>query len=176
MCSLTIQRASKSIAKTAGSLDGQLFVVKHLLILREQVSPGPAAGCSRAAGYALREGRLTPSSTAVRLRDRCLAPPPAVMCACPAGVSLTPVSPAGGPVLRPSLISFSLVPPDCPLRHRLCRDVQGAGLLAHDCKWASLLQHAGNRSRPLPAPSDGGGRAKPSSRHGPIAMPHWTDA
>lgn len=34
---MSIQRASKSIAKKAGSLDGQLFVVKHLLILREQV-------------------------------------------------------------------------------------------------------------------------------------------
>ncbi|GAQ88312.1 oligomeric Golgi complex component 3 [Klebsormidium nitens] len=39
LCSMSIQRASKSIAKKAGSLDGQLFVVKHLLILREQIAP-----------------------------------------------------------------------------------------------------------------------------------------
>jgi hypothetical protein len=33
------QNASKSIAKKSGHMDGQLFLIKHLLILREQIAP-----------------------------------------------------------------------------------------------------------------------------------------
>jgi len=38
-CSTSIQNASKSIAKKSGQMDGQLFLIKHLLILREQIAP-----------------------------------------------------------------------------------------------------------------------------------------
>ncbi|KAJ1700483.1 hypothetical protein LUZ63_000262 [Rhynchospora breviuscula] len=38
-CSISIQNASKSIAKKSGQMDGQLFLIKHLLILREQIAP-----------------------------------------------------------------------------------------------------------------------------------------
>ncbi|XP_048227869.1 conserved oligomeric Golgi complex subunit 3 isoform X1 [Ricinus communis] len=38
-CSLSIQKASKLIAKRATAMDGQLFLIKHLLILREQIAP-----------------------------------------------------------------------------------------------------------------------------------------
>lgn len=39
VCSTSIQRASKLIAKKASPMDGQLFLIKHLLILREQIAP-----------------------------------------------------------------------------------------------------------------------------------------
>ncbi|KAI5674145.1 hypothetical protein M9H77_14509 [Catharanthus roseus] len=39
VCSLSIQKASKLIAKRSSSMDGQLFLIKHLLILREQIAP-----------------------------------------------------------------------------------------------------------------------------------------
>lgn len=39
MCSSSIQRASKLIAKKSSFMDAQLFLIKHLLILREQISP-----------------------------------------------------------------------------------------------------------------------------------------
>ncbi|XP_072997386.1 conserved oligomeric Golgi complex subunit 3 [Typha latifolia] len=38
-CSISIQSASKSIAKRSTPMDGQLFFIKHLLILREQIAP-----------------------------------------------------------------------------------------------------------------------------------------
>ncbi|KAJ3677133.1 hypothetical protein LUZ60_002857 [Juncus effusus] len=38
-CSISIQNASKSIAKKASQMDGQLFLIRHLLILREQIAP-----------------------------------------------------------------------------------------------------------------------------------------
>ncbi|XP_027176832.1 conserved oligomeric Golgi complex subunit 3 [Coffea eugenioides] len=38
-CSVSIQKASKLIAKRSSSMDGQLFLIKHLLILREQIAP-----------------------------------------------------------------------------------------------------------------------------------------
>ncbi|KAF3665115.1 hypothetical protein FXO37_11170 [Capsicum annuum] len=38
-CSLSIQKASKLIGKRASSMDAQLFLIKHLLILREQIAP-----------------------------------------------------------------------------------------------------------------------------------------
>ncbi|CAL9095340.1 unnamed protein product [Musa textilis] len=38
-CSISIQNASKSISKRSSPMDGQLFLVKHLLILREQIAP-----------------------------------------------------------------------------------------------------------------------------------------
>ncbi|KAG1366679.1 putative conserved oligomeric Golgi complex subunit 3 [Cocos nucifera] len=38
-CSISIQNASKSIAKRSTPTDGQLFLIKHLLILREQIAP-----------------------------------------------------------------------------------------------------------------------------------------
>ncbi|XP_020092149.1 conserved oligomeric Golgi complex subunit 3-like isoform X5 [Ananas comosus] len=38
-CSISIQNASKSIAKRSMPMDGQLFVIKHLLLLREQIAP-----------------------------------------------------------------------------------------------------------------------------------------
>nr|XP_029124233.1 conserved oligomeric Golgi complex subunit 3 isoform X2 [Elaeis guineensis] len=38
-CSISIQNASKSIAKRSTPMDGQLFLIKHLLILREQIAP-----------------------------------------------------------------------------------------------------------------------------------------
>ncbi|KAL3825492.1 hypothetical protein ACJIZ3_021521 [Penstemon smallii] len=38
-CSISIQKASKQIAKRSSVMDGQLFLIKHLLILREQIAP-----------------------------------------------------------------------------------------------------------------------------------------
>ncbi|OWM74342.1 hypothetical protein CDL15_Pgr013246 [Punica granatum] len=38
-CSGSIQKASKQIAKRSSPMDGQLFLIKHLLILREQIAP-----------------------------------------------------------------------------------------------------------------------------------------
>lgn len=38
MCSTSIQRASKLIEKRSSQMDGQLFLIKHLLILREQIA------------------------------------------------------------------------------------------------------------------------------------------
>ncbi|XP_022750025.1 conserved oligomeric Golgi complex subunit 3-like isoform X3 [Durio zibethinus] len=39
VCSVSIQKASKLIAKRSTQMDGQLFLIKHLLILREQIAP-----------------------------------------------------------------------------------------------------------------------------------------
>ncbi|PWS21999.1 hypothetical protein DKP78_20665, partial [Enterococcus faecium] len=39
VCSTSLQNASKVIAKKATAMDGQLFLIKHLLILREQIAP-----------------------------------------------------------------------------------------------------------------------------------------
>ncbi|KAG8087478.1 hypothetical protein GUJ93_ZPchr0010g8048 [Zizania palustris] len=39
VCSTSLQNASKVIGKKATSMDGQLFLIKHLLILREQIAP-----------------------------------------------------------------------------------------------------------------------------------------
>lgn len=39
VCSESIQKASKLIAKRSSPTDGQLFLIKHLLILREQIAP-----------------------------------------------------------------------------------------------------------------------------------------
>ncbi|XP_047330170.1 conserved oligomeric Golgi complex subunit 3 isoform X2 [Impatiens glandulifera] len=39
VCSLSIQKASKQVAKRSSPMDGQLFLIKHLLILREQIAP-----------------------------------------------------------------------------------------------------------------------------------------
>ncbi|CAI9302188.1 unnamed protein product [Lactuca saligna] len=39
VCSLSIQKASKLVAKRSSQMDGQLFLIKHLLILREQIAP-----------------------------------------------------------------------------------------------------------------------------------------
>ncbi|KAL5572282.1 hypothetical protein UlMin_021879 [Ulmus minor] len=39
VCSSSIQKASKLIAKRSSPMDGQLFLIKHLLILREQIAP-----------------------------------------------------------------------------------------------------------------------------------------
>ncbi|CAL5328750.1 unnamed protein product [Camellia sinensis] len=39
VCSDSIQKASRLIAKSASPMDGQLFLIKHLLILREQIAP-----------------------------------------------------------------------------------------------------------------------------------------
>ncbi|XP_048543098.1 LOW QUALITY PROTEIN: conserved oligomeric Golgi complex subunit 3-like [Triticum urartu] len=39
VCSASLQSASKVIAKRATPMDGQLFLIKHLLILREQIAP-----------------------------------------------------------------------------------------------------------------------------------------
>ncbi|PON66074.1 Conserved oligomeric Golgi complex, subunit [Parasponia andersonii] len=38
-CSESIQKASKLITKRSSLMDGQLFLIKHLLILREQIAP-----------------------------------------------------------------------------------------------------------------------------------------
>ena len=38
-CMQSLSRASASISKTSSPLDGQLFEIKHLLILREQMAP-----------------------------------------------------------------------------------------------------------------------------------------
>ncbi|MFS7996456.1 putative oligomeric Golgi complex, subunit 3, cullin repeat-like-containing domain superfamily [Helianthus anomalus] len=38
-CSLSIQKASKLVANRSSQMDGQLFLIKHLLILREQIAP-----------------------------------------------------------------------------------------------------------------------------------------
>ncbi|KAM6583691.1 hypothetical protein CsatB_010693 [Cannabis sativa] len=38
-CSESIQKASKLITKRSSPMDGQLFLIKHLLILREQIAP-----------------------------------------------------------------------------------------------------------------------------------------
>ncbi|KAG8373876.1 hypothetical protein BUALT_Bualt11G0070900 [Buddleja alternifolia] len=39
VCSLSIQKASKQIIKKSSTMDGQLFLIKYLLILREQIAP-----------------------------------------------------------------------------------------------------------------------------------------
>ncbi|XP_017616734.1 conserved oligomeric Golgi complex subunit 3-like [Gossypium arboreum] len=39
VCSVSIQKASKLVAKRSTPMDGQLFLIKHLLILREQIAP-----------------------------------------------------------------------------------------------------------------------------------------
>ncbi|PRQ47109.1 putative oligomeric Golgi complex, subunit 3 protein [Rosa chinensis] len=39
VCSISIQKASKLIAKRSSPMDGQLFLIKHLLILREKIAP-----------------------------------------------------------------------------------------------------------------------------------------
>ncbi|XP_074280825.1 conserved oligomeric Golgi complex subunit 3 isoform X2 [Silene latifolia] len=39
VCSLSIQKASKLISQRSSPMDGQLFLIKHLLILREQIAP-----------------------------------------------------------------------------------------------------------------------------------------
>ncbi|EYU28294.1 hypothetical protein MIMGU_mgv1a001928mg [Erythranthe guttata] len=39
VCSLSIQKATKQIAKRSSAMDGQLFLIKFLLILREQIAP-----------------------------------------------------------------------------------------------------------------------------------------
>ncbi|KAK9948176.1 hypothetical protein M0R45_003763 [Rubus argutus] len=39
VCSISIQKASKLITKRSSPTDGQLFLIKHLLILREQIAP-----------------------------------------------------------------------------------------------------------------------------------------
>ncbi|KAJ6799528.1 conserved oligomeric Golgi complex subunit 3-like [Iris pallida] len=38
-CSISVQNASKIVAKRSSPMDGQLFLIKHLLILREQITP-----------------------------------------------------------------------------------------------------------------------------------------
>jgi conserved oligomeric Golgi complex subunit 3 len=39
MCAAAIQSAAKLVTKQEGLLDGQLFAIRHLLLLREQISP-----------------------------------------------------------------------------------------------------------------------------------------
>ncbi|CAA0828639.1 sec34-like family protein [Striga hermonthica] len=39
VCSLSIQKASKLVVKRSSTMDGQLFLIKFLLILREQIAP-----------------------------------------------------------------------------------------------------------------------------------------
>ncbi|XP_042035952.1 conserved oligomeric Golgi complex subunit 3-like [Salvia splendens] len=39
VCASSIQKASKQIAKRSSTMDGQLFLIKYLLILREQIAP-----------------------------------------------------------------------------------------------------------------------------------------
>ncbi|KAJ1295307.1 hypothetical protein BS78_01G214000 [Paspalum vaginatum] len=39
VCSTSLLSASKAISKKAAPMDGQLFLIKHLLILREQIAP-----------------------------------------------------------------------------------------------------------------------------------------
>ncbi|KAJ6823791.1 conserved oligomeric Golgi complex subunit 3-like [Iris pallida] len=38
-CLISVQSASKIVAKRSSPMDGQLFLIKHLLILREQITP-----------------------------------------------------------------------------------------------------------------------------------------
>ncbi|KAJ7955372.1 Conserved oligomeric Golgi complex subunit 3 like [Quillaja saponaria] len=39
VCSTSIQKASKLVVKRSSTMDGQLFLIKHFLILREQIAP-----------------------------------------------------------------------------------------------------------------------------------------
>lgn len=38
-CTASVQSASKLIAKSSGALDAQLFIIQHLLFVREQIAP-----------------------------------------------------------------------------------------------------------------------------------------
>lgn len=38
-CSTSVQQASRLVARKSGALDAQLFMIRHLLFLREQIAP-----------------------------------------------------------------------------------------------------------------------------------------
>jgi hypothetical protein len=78
---LSVQQASRAIARKSTTLDAQLFMIKHLLFLREQIAPFDVSSCTHGAGGAglasshcspvVRKGRLALCGPAYAVSKYC---------------------------------------------------------------------------------------------------------